>query len=69
MIANVSRQVDIPPDPKKIITKGFSTVFYPTGYSEEPSEVKSIKIYQNLTHKSPKIQDGRHWPQKSVKPS
>ena len=25
---------DIPSDPKKIITKGFSTVFYPTGYSE-----------------------------------
>ena len=30
------RRVDIPPDPKKIITKGFSTVFYPTGYSKRP---------------------------------
>ena len=28
------RRLDIPHDPKKIKTKGFSTFFYPTGYSE-----------------------------------
>ena len=42
------RRVDIPPDHQKIITKGFSTVFYPTGYSEWPKK----KVYKNLTNKS-----------------
>ena len=51
------RRVDIPHDTKKIKTKGFSTVFYSTGYSQWPK-----KVYQNLTHKSPEIQVGRHWP-------
>ena len=49
------RRVDIPHDLKKNKTKGFSTVFYPTGYSQWPKQV-----YQNLTHKNLKSQDGRH---------
>jgi len=29
------RQVDIPPDPQQIATKGFSVVFIPTGYTDQ----------------------------------
>ena len=45
-------------NPKQIITKGFSTVFYPTGYSEWPKK-KSIKIWPIKIRKSTMAAIGR----------
>ena len=31
-------------------------------FSDQLDRMNNNKIYQNLTHKRPEIQDGRHWP-------
>ena len=54
-----NRRVDIPPDPRKIITKSFSTVFYPTGYSEWQKK--------SLSKSDPEKSENPRWPPLAVK--